>query len=201
VSSTELDLGRLQAALAAAPRTLDVGPEVRRAAVATVLRPVDRDLEVLLIRRAQRDGDPWSGHMAFPGGRSDPTDADLRATSMRETHEEVGLDLGAHGQLLGQLDDILPGGSRSFGLVVSPFVFWVPAVPALRPDDAEVEEIHWAALGPMMRGERDTTFPFLYRGQTMDFPAFRVGRDDERLVWGMTHRALTSLFDRLRGGK
>ena len=74
--------------------------------MAAILRPGDPEPEVLLIRRAEKVGDPWSGHMAFPGGRADPRDPDLRATAVRETREEVGLDLENDAELIGILDDI-----------------------------------------------------------------------------------------------
>src|SRR4029450_1300778 len=76
-----------------------------RAAVAVVLRPGAADsAELLLIERARKAGDPWSGHMALPGGRHDPEDVELRSTAERETLEEVGIDLRG-GELLGQLED------------------------------------------------------------------------------------------------
>lgn len=51
------------------------------------------DPEVLFIKRATREGDRWSGHVALPGGGRDPSDVDDRAVAIRETMEEVGLDL------------------------------------------------------------------------------------------------------------
>ena len=80
--------------------------EPKRAAVAAVLRPGSNGPEVLLIRRAEHPNDPWSGHMAFPGGREDPCDADLFGTAVRETLEEVALDLTTNAALLGTLDDL-----------------------------------------------------------------------------------------------
>ena len=82
----------------------------RRARVAIALHEGGGSLELLFIERASRDGDPWSGHMAFPGGRVDDTDLGPRAAAERETLEEVGLSL-AGAELLGQLDDIhgMPG--------------------------------------------------------------------------------------------
>src|SRR5512140_2740439 len=77
-----------------------------RAAVAVVLREAPGGSEFVAIRRSHRPGDPWSGHMALPGGRQHPSDPDLAATVARETHEEVGIDLITHGQMLGQLDEL-----------------------------------------------------------------------------------------------
>lgn len=196
-----LELDRVREALAAPPRSIRGTPETRRAAVAAILRPADDTLEVLLIRRTERPEDPWSGHMAFPGGRRDERDVDLQATAMRETLEEVGLDLAQHGELLGRLDDVVPGGAQgsATGLVVSPFVWALRADPPLVPNGIEVDEIHWASLGPMLRGERDTTYPYVWRGQVMQFPGYRVGEGNRaRVVWGMTHRMLETFFARLR---
>jgi hypothetical protein len=69
--------------------SLSEGPAPGRAAVAIVLRDVEDGPQVLLIRRAEHVGDPWSGHMAFPGGREDPEDESLLATAIRETREEL----------------------------------------------------------------------------------------------------------------
>lgn len=168
----------------------------RRAAVAAILRPAGVASEVLLIRRADNPGDPWSGHMAFPGGRAEPEDPDLVATAIRETREEVGLSLSEHAELLGRLDDLRAIGRRGpTGLVIRPFVF------ALRADvtptlNAEVAEVLWAPLSPLARGEVDTTRPYTHQGQTLEFPAYDV---DGRLVWGLTYRMLQNLFEALRG--
>jgi 8-oxo-dGTP pyrophosphatase MutT (NUDIX family) len=162
----------------------------RRAAVATILRTVGGETEVLLIRRAERQGDPWSGHMAFPGGHQEPEDADLRATAIRETFEEVGLDLSQH-DYLGQLDELpARAGGKFVGMIIAPYVFALRDEPVLRPND-EVAELVWAPVGQMLRGEVDAIKELSYGGELRRLPAFRV---QDHIVWGMTHNMLRSLF-------
>jgi len=178
-----------------ASRVAVVGTESgRQAAVAAVLRERDAALgpEVLLIRRAERAGDPWSGHMAFPGGRREPNDADLLATALRETHEEVGLDLTAHARLLGRLDDVdaVARGQR-VGMVIAPYIFALHADVPLAPGAGEVAEALWAPVLPLYRGDSRTTYPYTHGAVRYDLPAHRVG---DRIVWGLTYHMLEALF-------
>jgi 8-oxo-dGTP pyrophosphatase MutT (NUDIX family) len=169
---------------------------VSRAAVAAVLRDLGRGPEVLLIRRAERARDPWSGHMAFPGGREDPEDPSLFHTAVRETHEEVALDLTRHGRLLGSLATVpAMARGRPVGLTIAPYVFeLIEDVPlALQPD--EVTEWLWAPVEPMLRGERRGSVRYELSGQALTLPAFDI---DGRMVWGLTYRMLESLFALLR---
>ncbi len=164
------------------------------AAVAAVLRQTAGGAELLLIERAKRDGDPWSGHMAMPGGRRDPEDASLLETALRETREEVGLDLTAEADLIGRLGDvdIVPRGDTSRGWI-RPFVFVLrrPDVP-LTPSPAEVESIVWAPLHAIRRGAHDTTIEWKRDSVEMTFPGWKV---EGRVVWGLTYRMMTSLFE------
>lgn len=156
-----------------------------------MLRRLDEP-EVLLIKRAEHPRDPWSGHMAFPGGRQDPADPDSVATAIREVREEVGLDLATHGRLLGTLDDVeARWRARRIDLVIVPHVFVLEREVTLSPDPAEVDSVHWAPLGPMLRGETRTSHRYRHEGQELQFPAWQVG---EHVVWGLTHRMLDSLF-------
>ncbi len=166
----------------------------RSAAVATILRSRPAGAEVLLIRRASREGDPWSGHMAFPGGREDDADPDLFHTAVRETHEEVGLDLGRHGSLIGRLDDIpaIARGHR-IGMTIAPFVFELAEDRPLVTNE-EVEEVLWAPLTPLALGEQATTVEYVLEGRRLELPAFDV---QGRIVWGLTYRMLESLFETL----
>ena len=175
---------------------LSEGPRPGRAAVAIVLRDVEEGPQVLLIRRAERIDDPWSGHMAFPGGREDPGDESLVATAIRETREELSLDLGTRGRLLGRLSD-LPAVARGrrVGITIAPFVFELihEAELAYRPE--EVAEAIWVPLDPLMHGRLRTTLAHERDGQPALSPAHDV---DGRIVWGLTYRMLESLFALLR---
>lgn len=168
--------------------------ESRWAAVAIVLRPGSTETEALFIRRSDRPGDPWSGHMAFPGGHAEGEDGDLLTTAQRETGEEVGLHLEEH-EYLGRLDDV-PATIRGrfAGMVVAPHVFCLRSEPSFSLN-FEVAEVFWAPLRPMAEGELDTTKTSTHRGEPMDFPGYRVG---EQVVWGLTHRMLREFFAALR---
>lgn len=187
------DLAAIRAAIHA--RQPKVLAEVdKRAAVATVLRRGVVEPEVLLIRRAEHPNDPWSGHMAFPGGRHDPTDADLLSTAVRETREELGLDLPSE-DLLGRLDDVEAiARAKPTGMVISQFVFAIGGDVSLTPN-YEVAEAIWAPIGPMLRRENTTTKRYVHRGDPMELPAYDV---EGRIVWGLTYHMLQRLFSLLR---
>jgi 8-oxo-dGTP pyrophosphatase MutT (NUDIX family) len=172
------------------------GEEGARAAVAVILREGVREgaagVEVLLIRRAERVGDPWSGHMAFPGGRREASDADLHATAVRETREEVGIDLAARGALLGRLDDLeAVARAKRTGLVISPFVFALSGEAPLTFDAEEVAEALWVPLAPLARGEGAGTMSWEVDGAAIELPCWRV---EGRVVWGLTYRMLQDLL-------
>src|SRR5262249_22107668 len=150
----------------------------RRAAVALVLSPTDADapaLSILLVRRAEREGDPWSGHMALPGGHADPGDADLLHTARRETLEEVGIDL-TRAELLGRLDDVSP--LRAAEIVVRPFVFWSAAAPGITLS-SELAEALWVPLDALAEGRLRGTRDVEVRGTRLHVPAFVI---EERVV-------------------
>lgn len=166
-------------------------------AVAAVLRQRQgSETEVLLIRRAERPGDPWSGHMAFPGGHAQSEDADLRATALRETQEEIGVDLERHGELIGRLDDIgTTARGRHTGMVITPHVFVLHGDPEFSLSD-EVAEFLWGPLGRMARGEVDTVTEYWLDDVHFELPAYDV---DGRIVWGLTYAMLQNLFAKVAG--
>ena len=166
------------------------------AAVAIVVREGTGGPQVLLIRRAEHPADAWAGHMAFPGGREDPEDENLLATAIRETFEELALDLGQAGRLLGQLAP-LPAVARGrlVGLTIVPYVFELTREAELRYSD-EVAEAVWVPLDPLLHGRLRTTFAVdRGGGERVQLPAHDV---DGRIVWGLTYRMLDSLFELLR---
>ena len=165
----------------------------RTAAIALILLERDCSLEVLLIERATRDGDPWSGHMALPGGHAEPADQSLAATAERETLEEVGLDLQQSAERLGHLSDCAP--IRGVPIAVRPFVYLVRAMPALSLS-AEVTQALWVPIAPLQRGERRTTYTLFRGGQKLQFPAWDI---EGRIVWGLTYRVLGEFFQRFDG--
>ena len=185
-------LERLRAGLAAARPLADTsGEALIWAAVAVVLRP-EPDA-VLLIRRAERAGDPWSGHMALPGGRRDPDDADLIETAIRETAEEVGLDLSRE-SLLGALDDVVPRTPVLPPIAVRPYVFELSSRPELSLNP-EVAAARWVHLDHLLRPATYHPVKLQIRGETRDMPAYEL---DDAIIWGMTERAVTSLLDHVR---
>lgn len=172
-------------------RRVPPDPETPRAAVALVLRPAPEDVELLLIERAVFPGDPWSGHMAFPGGRRDPGDPDAHATAVRETREEVGIDLPAVGHLLGPLDEVRPrrGAPR---IAISPFVFAAPADTVATPNP-EVEAAVWIPLTELAHPDAGTEHLLeTVTGGPLRFPA--IGTRGY-VVWGLTHRILTRFLE------
>ncbi|MGH7527182.1 MAG: NUDIX hydrolase [Gemmatimonadales bacterium] len=160
------------------------------AAVAVVLAPSPD--AVLLIRRAERVGDPWSGHMALPGGRREPGDADLLHTAIRETAEEVGLELGPD-HLIGSLDDVVPRTPVLPPIAVRPYVFALSDRPRLAPNP-EVAAVRWVGLDHLLDPETYRSIRFEFRGESRDMPAYRL---DDGIVWGMTERILTGLLGTL----
>jgi 8-oxo-dGTP pyrophosphatase MutT (NUDIX family) len=159
--------------------------------VAVVVAP-DPD-SILLIRRADRTGDPWSGHMALPGGRREPADHDLLATAIRETYEEVGFELTQR-QLIGILDDVVPRTPVLPPVAVRPFVFVAHERPPLTPSP-EVATAHWVALDDLQRPERHHLVTLQVAGAEREVQAYQL---EGGVVWGMTERILSGLLEHLR---
>ncbi len=167
----------------------------RYAAIGLILRPTDHgEPELLLIKRAACDQDPWSGHIACPGGRMDPTDRDLEHTATRETWEETGIDLATNGRILGTLDDISPRSPLLPPLIIRPFVAVVmPDVVII--DSAEVAEAFWVPLAAVR--EQAAWGRGMVQIHGLGEREEDVFRHGEHTVWGLTHRALRQFVELL----
>jgi len=168
----------------------------KHAAVSLILRG-GSELEALLIRRAESEGDPWSGQMALPGGRRDPGDPDLLHTAMRETLEETGLDLHGAGKKLGSLEFLEPNTTRLPPISIFPFVFGVPGSTEAQVASSEIAEVLWVPLSYLYSPEASGTVGIPLGETPRTFPCFRVG---ERVIWGLTYRILQDFFRLLRSG-
>jgi 8-oxo-dGTP pyrophosphatase MutT (NUDIX family) len=165
----------------------------RRAAVAAVLREWEERLELLFIRRAEHPDDPWSGHMAFPGGRVDETDADGRAAAERETLEELALDLRACGRALGRLSDLRAvGGGLALDLFIEPWVYAIEGEPELVPDHREVREFLWVPVSWLADRDNLDTLEYPHSGAVYKMPCYRY---QGRVIWGLTYRMLHELLE------
>jgi len=181
------DLARIARALASrTPTPAERDEPFSEAAVALVLHARDDGLEALFIKRATRTGDPWSGQIALPGGRRHAGEDSLLLTAMRETSEEIGLDLARHGALLGELDELRPRSPYLPPIIVRPYVFAVTARPALVLNE-EVAESFWAPLRHVFDPARRREVTIDIRGGQLQRPAILI---DEHVIWGMTDSIL-----------
>ena len=165
-------------------------PSVSQAAVLLALRTTD-PLELLLIERAEKEGDPWSGHMALPGGRRESRDPDLMATALRETQEETGLVVPPDA-VLGALDEVHPAARRRFSIMIAPFVAVVPPDAVAVPSPAEVETALWVPLPHLASEEAVDEILIELEEESRSFPALSY-RD--YVIWGLTHRILLDFME------
>lgn len=175
---------------------LGAEPPARHAAIALVLRLGElREPELLLIKRAEAEHDPWSGHVACPGGRREPQDRDLEQTAVRETKEETGIDLAREGRVLGTLDDLSPRTPVLPPIVIRPFVAAVSSDVEI-VQSREVAAAFWVPVSALRRRAAWGTGTVTVRGVDREVPLFTHG--DYR-VWGLTERALRQLLERIDG--
>lgn len=170
------------------PVTLDElgNPE---AAVAAILTD-ERDPGLLLIHRVAHDRDPWSGHLAFPGGRIEKLDASSRLAAERETREEVGLDLG-YGTYLGQLDEIT---GSTIPLCVACHVYRVGRIPDLDLNE-EVADAFAVSLPELADRDRWLEAEFEIKGVRRSYPAIDLGLGGKPLLWGLTYRFVIQILE------
>ena len=160
--------------------------DLRLAAVAVVLSGTENP-SLLLIKRAERSGDPWSGQIAFPGGKMQEGDGSAKATAVREASEEVGVDLERSGRFLGYGSPVT---THTGTMKVVPAAFELSAEVQVKPND-EVASYLWVEIGELLSPSSRTSFEMQFGGEKIRMPAFKAGN---YLVWGLTYRVLSSLF-------
>jgi 8-oxo-dGTP pyrophosphatase MutT (NUDIX family) len=142
------------------------------------------------MKRAERAGDPWSGHVSLPGGRYEPADPHLLATAIRESAEELGLDLGGAARYLGRMPTLHPRNAGPNGMEVTPFVFTTDTIPALTLG-AEATATCWLPMHQVALGTLDDTYEYPGPPTVMRFPCWRF---EGFMVWGLTMRILGELL-------
>ena len=172
---------------------------MQRSAVAMILQVRRGELHILMIKRADREGDPWSGHMAFPGGRMDPDDAHGFAVAIRETSEEVGLQLGPEDRCIGRLSELnaRPRRRASLGMAVSPFVFKLEREVEFTPN-YEVAEVVWVPLEFLLDSANREKMTWDYKGVNIPMPCYMY---QGRRIWGLSLMMLDELMDVIEGKK
>jgi len=165
--------------------------EGRRSAVTVLLHPFDELPAVLMIERAQREGDPWSGQMGFPGGRMGKDDDHAYGAAIRECAEEIGLDLHCHGHYLGRLSDLTTHIRQGIhGMYVTPFVFALETVPEMLPNH-EVADIVWVPLAFLADPANRSSFLLERDDISFDAPCYDY---EGRCIWGLSLAMLDELL-------
>ena len=170
-----------------------------RAAVAVILRDAPAGIEMLFIRRSEHPEDPWSGHMAYPGGRAEADDLDLQATAVRETREEIGIDLARSAHFLGALDDIRAmARGVPVDLAITPYVFRLTEEPDTQLSH-EVRSLHWIPLAVLFGPDSGSEMDYVHQGARVRLPCYRIGAGEEEVViWGLTFRMCSGLRERFQ---
>ena len=150
--------------------------QVASAAVASLLRVADQDLKVLFVKRVENSADPWSGQMAFPGGKRDVKDQNLRQTVVRETLEETGINLLEGSRFLGVTDTVKS--TILSEMTVLPFVILLEREAEIKLNKKELKDFVWVSLKELARHKDTVKFTF------GEFPAYSVGNS---VIWGLTY--------------
>jgi 8-oxo-dGTP pyrophosphatase MutT (NUDIX family) len=177
-----------------APRRMPIERDrVPQAAVSLILREAQGSAQGLIIKRAERPGDHWSGHLALPGGRAQVEDRDLIATAARETYEEVGIDLLDGGEFIGQLEILTPTNARLPRLEITPFVAVAPPEFTMKLN-GEVARAFWISVADLKREGRSSFFSTPLDSVVNKWPAYP---SEGGPIWGITERILTNFLSLL----
>lgn len=163
---------------------------IKQAAVTILLREEQGIPEILIIQRAERPGDPWSGHLALPGGRADAEDANLIFTAARETWEEVGIPLVAEEHFIGRLQTLLPKNARLPQIEITPLIALAPAEIELRLNE-EVAAAFWLPIHELQAGGLSDIYRMPLGETIIKYPAYPSPNGP---IWGITERILTEFL-------
>ena len=189
----EQTLRQLEARLTPAGNLRIAIDRAPQAAVTIILREAIEGAELLIIKRAEREGDPWSGHLALPGGRADATDHDLLATAVRETHEEIGVRLLDGGRFLGCLPLVDTRNPLLPNLEITPFVALAPSNLAMQLN-GEIHSTFWVSIGALKRDGASIEYRFQHGDLILKRPAYP---SEGGPIWGITERIITSFLSLL----
>ncbi|HEX8710179.1 MAG TPA: CoA pyrophosphatase [Pyrinomonadaceae bacterium] len=197
-------LKHLKFGLRPADEPVSVATGIRQAAVALILRQHLDEPQLLVIKRAESERDHWSGHLALPGGRRQAEDPNLCFTALRETREEVGIDLSGGGEVLGRLETVTPQSSLAPQVTVTPFVAVAPPEYHLRAAgreprspvlNHEVASAFWIPTAFLNRSGRSEVFRLVIAGRQREWPAYP---SEQGLIWGLTERILTGFLELIK---
>lgn len=188
-----IDLERLSHALVSY-KPLDLSGRLSSFAAVAVLIRVSDDGRVWIgfIRRAIHDGDRWSGQIAFPGGKHEPSDSTSLDTAIRETSEEIGVRLRPDVHI-GRLDDIQARGQGGMlPFYIRPHVFVLRENPALKLDASEVAAFEWVNFEWLIDADNKRVHTFMTQQGEFESPA--VLMPDGSVLWGLTLRITEMLI-------
>ena len=181
---------KLRSTLPQSPPAASADLERRRSAVALIMRQGPTGDEIFLIQRAPHESDPWSGNIAFPGGKVEPGDQTPRQAAERETREEVGIEL-EHADYLGFLTEIV-GAHLPVRVACYVFLLTGPAPPLTL--SREIADGFWVPLTLLLARENQVTAPVTFAGKTHQVPAIKLPHAGKPVLWGITYRLLQHFF-------
>lgn len=162
-----------------------------QAAVALLLANTDSGYRILFIERATHPGDPWSGNIAFPGGKVEADDRDARHAAERETMEELGIDL-SQANYLGRLSDF---DGAHLPVLLSCFVYGVPQSLSFELNE-EVKDAFWVSVADLVDMERHGMHQFTFSGDRFESPCIQLPYEDKPVLWGLTYRLLVNFLQK-----
>jgi len=184
-------------------RSIEINPDIKQAAVALVLRNHGGLAEVLMIKRAANPRDFWSGHLALPGGRQEHGDANLHDTAVRETFEEIGINLAVGGEILGSLNTVAPVSQRTPTIAVTPFVAIAPLEFHSVEGETEIRNLilnnevaatFWVPVSFLKTDGRSDIVSRIIEGHKYEWKAYPSIHGP---IWGLTERILTQFLSLL----